>query len=183
MVAHGNVADNAVVNAIANPASQSETHFQTFRSHSDFSIIAKTTAMLETSGFYWGPMTVEMAHAKLKSEPVGTFLIRDSKQRNFFFTLSYKAASGPNSVRIRFQNSRFGLDGSRESFDCIFKLLEHYISSQKKVLVKPLRKERLQPLQELCRQKIVETFGGENLEQIPLNPVLKNYLKSFPFCL
>ncbi|KFO20989.1 Suppressor of cytokine signaling 1 [Fukomys damarensis] len=37
-------------------------------------------------------------------------------------------ASGPTSIRVHFQAGRFHLDGSRESFDCLFELLEHYVA-------------------------------------------------------
>ncbi|NXU58446.1 SOCS1 protein, partial [Turnix velox] len=157
------------------------THFRTFRSQADFSSITRASSLLEACGFYWGPLTVNAAHEKLKSEPEGTFLIRDSTQKNCFFAISVKTATGPTSIRINFQSGRFSLDGSKETFDCLFKLLEHYLKSPRKVLVTPLRKVRVQPLQELCRKSIVKTFGRENLNQIPLNPVLKDYLKSFPF--
>nr|XP_033771066.1 suppressor of cytokine signaling 1 [Geotrypetes seraphini] len=207
MVAHNKVADNAVADprpcleargsdrcpeedekepqlqrVRRSPAPhRSDTHFRTFRSHADFSLITRTSAMLDACGFYWGPMTVSAAHEKLKSERVGTFLVRDSRQKNCFFAISVKTSSGPTSVRILFQGGRFSLDGSKESFDCVFELVEHYLSSPKKVLVTPLRKVKLRPLQELCRKSIVATFGRENLDSISLNPVLKDYLKSFPF--
>lgn len=139
--------------------------------------------MLEESGFYWGPMTVEEAHSKLKSEPLGTYLIRDSQQKDVFFTLSYRASSGPASIRITFQNSRFSLAGSKDSFDSLFKLLEHYASSPKKSLVLPFRKVRVQSLQQLCRRQIIETcHGGQAaVDSIPVNPILKDFLLSFPY--
>uniref|UniRef100_A0A8D0G8J8 Suppressor of cytokine signaling 1 n=1 Tax=Sphenodon punctatus TaxID=8508 RepID=A0A8D0G8J8_SPHPU len=160
---------------------QSDTHFRTFRSQADFSSITRASTLLDACGFYWGPLTVSAAHEKLKGEPEGTFLIRDSRQKNCFFAISVKTATGPTSIRINFQAGRFSLDGSKETFDCLFKLLEHYISSPRKVLVTPLRKVRMRSLQELCRKSIVATYGRENLNHIPLNPVLKDYLKSFPF--
>ncbi|KAE8579814.1 hypothetical protein XENTR_v10024194 [Xenopus tropicalis] len=159
----------------------SDTHFRTFRSHSDFTIITKTSSMLDTCGFYWGPMDVNVAHDKLKSEPVGTFLIRDSRQKNCFFAISVKTARETVSIRIKFYAGKFSLDGSKESFSCLFQLVEHYMISPKKMLVSPLRKVRLRPLQELCRKSILTTFGRQNLDSIPLNRVLKDYLKSFPF--
>ncbi|XP_053551163.1 suppressor of cytokine signaling 1 [Bombina bombina] len=158
----------------------SNTHFRTFRSQSDFSLITKTSGMLDTCGFYWGPMTVNVAHEKLKPEPVGTFLIRDSRQKNCFFAISVKTATGPISIRIHFTSGKFCLDGSKESFNCLFQLVEHYVTSRK-MLISPLRKVRLRPLQELCRKSILATFGKQNLDKIPLNRVLKDYLKSFPF--
>lgn len=137
--------------------------------------------MLENSGFYWGPMTVEEAHHKLKKEPVGTFLIRDSRQVHVFYTLSYKASNGPVSIRINFRNSKFSLTGSKECFDCIFKLLEYYSKSPKKPLIKAFRKEPVQSLQQLCRRRIIETCGGkDNIDRIPVHPILKDFLHAFP---
>ncbi|KAJ8387093.1 hypothetical protein AAFF_G00160330 [Aldrovandia affinis] len=151
------------------------------RSERDFRLIATTSAMLEDSGFYWGPMTVEDAHARLRGEPTGTFLIRDSRRQDFFFTLSYRSASGPVSVRIAFQGSRFGLAGGRLTFESLFALLEHYAASPKRSLTAAYRKSRLRSLQELCRQRIVETWGAAMIERIPVNAVLKDFLRSFPF--
>ncbi|EPQ11150.1 Suppressor of cytokine signaling 1 [Myotis brandtii] len=90
-------------------------------------------------------------------------------------------SSGPTSIRVHFQAGRFHLDGSRESFDCLFELLEHYVAAPRRMLGAPLRQRRVRPLQELCRQRIVATVGRENLGRIPLNPVLRDYLSSFPF--
>lgn len=158
-----------------------DTHFHTFRSQADFGSIIRTSALLEECGFYWGPLSVSAAHERLKGEPMGTFLIRDSRQKNCFFTISVKTATGPTSIRVIFQGGHFHLDGSKETFDCLFMLLEHYVASSRKALVGPLHKVRPRSLQELCRKSIVATFGKENLSTLPLNPVLKDYLKSFPF--
>lgn len=158
-----------------------DTHFRTFRSHSDYRRITRTSALLDACGFYWGPLSVHGAHERLRAEPVGTFLVRDSRQRNCFFALSVKMASGPTSIRVHFQAGRFHLDGSRETFDCLFELLEHYVAAPRRMLGAPLRQRRVRPLQELCRQRIVAAVGRENLARIPLNPVLRDYLSSFPF--
>ncbi|XP_011885918.1 PREDICTED: suppressor of cytokine signaling 1 [Cercocebus atys] len=158
-----------------------DTHFRTFRSHADYRRITRASALLDACGFYWGPLSVHGAHERLRAEPVGTFLVRDSRQRNCFFALSVKMASGPTSIRVHFQAGRFHLDGSRESFDCLFELLEHYVAAPRRMLGTPLRQRRVRPLQELCRQRIVATVGRENLARIPLNPVLRDYLSSFPF--
>ncbi|XP_062874830.1 suppressor of cytokine signaling 1a [Trichomycterus rosablanca] len=184
MVAHSAVDDTSGTPAERRaplPHPENQTHFRSFRSESDFKTIVDTMTMLEESGFYWGPMTVEEAHHKLKKEPIGTYLIRDSRQNDVFFTLSYRAPSGPVSVRINFQNSRFSLMGSKESFKSLFQLLEHYSSSvKKKSLLIPYRKERVRSLQDLCRKRIIESCGAQAIEQVPVNPVLKDFLRSFP---
>ncbi|XP_061080419.1 suppressor of cytokine signaling 1a [Conger conger] len=156
------------------------THFRTFKNVEDLHLITATSTMLETSGFYWGPMAVEEAHSRLRGEPLGTFLVRDSQQKDVFFTLSYRSPSGPVSIRINFQASRFSLSGSKESFDSLFKLLEHYTSTPRKSLTRPYRKVRLRTLQELCRQRIVQTWGRERIHTVPVNHILKDFLLSFP---
>ncbi|XP_043832624.1 suppressor of cytokine signaling 1 [Dromiciops gliroides] len=178
---HGLAPQHGAVALAAATQGQGDTHFRTFRSQADYFSITRASALLDACGFYWGPLSVNVAHEKLKGEPVGTFLVRDSRQKNCFFAISVKMASGPTSIRVNFQAGRFNLDGSRETFDCLFKLLEHYLNSPRKMLVTPLRQLRVRPLQELCRKSIVATFGRDNLGKIPLNPVLKDYLKSFPF--
>uniref|UniRef100_A0A8C9RWC4 Suppressor of cytokine signaling 1a n=1 Tax=Scleropages formosus TaxID=113540 RepID=A0A8C9RWC4_SCLFO len=157
------------------------THFRPFKSEKEFKMIAETTTMLENSGFYWGTMTAKQAEVTLHGQPVGTFLIRDSSQKDVFFTLSYVSGTGSLNIRITFKASRFSLCGSKEEFDSLFKLLEYYTDSPKKLLTKPLRRVRLQSLQELCRKRIIETYGGDEIDSIPLNPVLKDFLNSFPY--
>ncbi|XP_042173418.1 suppressor of cytokine signaling 1a [Oncorhynchus tshawytscha] len=158
------------------------THFPLFPCKVDFLLITRTAAMLERSGFYWGPLGVEEAHSRLKDVATGTFLIRDSRQKDVFFTLSYRAASGPVSVRIVYKGQRFSLAGSEHSFPCLFFLLEHYIHSSKKSLTVPYRKQR-PTLQELCRKQVAESCGGEveRVARVPVNPILKHFLLEFPY--
>uniref|UniRef100_A0A4W3HUJ9 Suppressor of cytokine signaling 1a n=1 Tax=Callorhinchus milii TaxID=7868 RepID=A0A4W3HUJ9_CALMI len=160
---------------------QPQTHFSTFRSMDDYLIVNRASRYLEASGFYWGPMTVEVAHSKLKSEPPGTFLIRDSSQNNCFFSLSVSTHGEAISTRIRLRDGLFRLDCHNESFDCVMKLIEHFTVSPQKFLGKPLRKVRLQSLQEICRKRIIESFGKENTARLPLNPFFREYLDVFPF--
>ncbi|XP_066498197.1 suppressor of cytokine signaling 1a [Hoplias malabaricus] len=157
------------------------THFRSFRSEKEYRIIVQTSCMLEQSGFYWGAMTVEEAHERLKKEPEGTFLIRDSRQKDVFFTLSYCASSGPVSIRILFRNSRFSLYGSKDSFESLFKLLVHYKTSPKKSLVRPYRKDAVPSLQHLCRQSFMTScMDSSELEAIE-NPFVKDFLQAFPY--
>lgn len=157
------------------------THFRTFTSKEDCKIITDTAAQLERSGFYWGPLGVEEAHRKLQDAPLGSFLIRDSSQKDVFFTLSFHAKNGPVSVRIEYKRQRFSLSCSERSFPSVFALLEHYIHSPKKSLSAPYR--RWKPtLQELCRKRILELCGGEGrVPELPLTHVVQDFLLEFPY--
>ncbi|XP_010864244.3 suppressor of cytokine signaling 1a [Esox lucius] len=167
---------------LAPPQQNHKTHFPTFRCEKDFLHITRTASMLERSGFYWGSIGVEEAHRRLKDAAIGVFLIRDSRQKDVFFTLSYRSVTGPNSVRIIYKGQRFSLASSERSFPCLFALLEFYITSPKKSLSVPYRKT-CPTLQELCRKQVNKLCGGEveRIERVPVNPVLKDFLLDFPY--
>lgn len=158
------------------------TRFPTFSCQEDYTIIADTVSKLEHSNFYWGPLGVEDAHRMLRDAPLGSFLIRDSRQKEVFFTLSYHdAKSGPVSVRISYSRQKFSLAGNERSFPSLFALLEYYISSPKKRLSVPYRK--WQPtLQELCRKRIVELCGGgSQISELPVTHTVRDFLSEFPY--
>lgn len=158
-----------------------QTHFRTFSCQEDCKIITETASKLERSGFYWGPLGVEDAHRMLREAPLGSFLIRDSRQKDVFFTLSYHAKSGPVSIRIDYKHRKFSLAGNERSFPSLFALLEHYISSPKKSLSVPYRKWE-PTLQELCRKRIIELCGGgSHVRELPLTHVVQDMLLEFPY--
>lgn len=157
------------------------THFPTFSCKEDCKIITETASKLERSGFYWGPLGVEDAHRMLRDSPPGSFLIRDSRQKDVFFTLSYHGKSGPLSVRIDYKRQKFSLQGNERSFPTLFALLEHYINSPKKSLSIPYRKWE-PTLQELCRKRIMEACGGgSRVAELPLTHVVQDFLLEFPY--
>ncbi|XP_038136224.1 suppressor of cytokine signaling 1a [Cyprinodon tularosa] len=157
------------------------THFRTFTSKEDCSLITDTATKLERSGFYWGPLGVEEAHCMLRNAPLGSFLIRDSRQKDVFFTLSYHDKKGPVSVRIDYKRQRFSLAGNERSFPTLFALLEHYMNSPKKSLTVPYRKWE-PTLQELCRKRIMEVCGGKGgIPELPVTHVVKDFLLEFPY--
>uniref|UniRef100_A0A8B9HYC9 Suppressor of cytokine signaling 1b n=1 Tax=Astyanax mexicanus TaxID=7994 RepID=A0A8B9HYC9_ASTMX len=164
------------------PASSApQTHFHPFRHQRDRNLITQAADYLARSGFYWGPLDVDEAHARLASLPVGTFLIRDSTQTDIFFTLSYRAEDGPTSVRVLLKNGTFSLDGSKHSFPCIFSLLDFYITSPKKSLKRPYRGDAPQTLQDLSRRAVVRTYGRDSIDRLPVSSGLKDFVNSYPF--
>lgn len=157
------------------------THFPTFSCQEDCNIITDTASKLERCGFYWGPLGVEDAHRMLRDAPLGSYLIRDSRQKDVFFTLSYHAKGGPVSVRLTYSRQKFSLAGNERSFPTLFALLEYYVSSPKKSLSVPYRK--WQPtLQELCRKRIMGlTGGGRQISDLPITRVAQGFLMEFPY--
>nr|AET87105.1 suppressor of cytokine signaling 1 [Perca flavescens] len=157
------------------------THFPTLSCKEDCKVITDTAAKLELSAFYWGPLGVEDAHRMLRDAPLGSFLIRDSRQKDVFFTLSYHGKSGPVSVRIDYKRQKFSLAGIERSFPTLFALLEHYVNSPKKSLSVPYRKWK-PTLQELCRKRIMELCGdGSRVAELPLTHVVQDFLLEFPY--
>lgn len=157
------------------------THFPTFSCQEDCNIITDTASKLEHCGFYWGPLGVEDAHRMLRDAPLGSYLIRDSRQKDVFFTLSYHAKGGPVSVRLTYSQQKFSLAGNNRTFPTLFALLAYYVNSPKKSLTIPYRK--WQPtLQELCRKRIMSiTGGGSQTSELPITRVAQDFLMEFPY--
>ncbi|XP_021408470.1 suppressor of cytokine signaling 1-like [Lonchura striata] len=95
--------------------------FRMFRS-CEWEVLERSLNILQASDFYWGPLSVGEAHAKLQREPVGTYLVRDSSQGNCLFSLSVRMPTGPVSLRISFQEGYFRLKNWFS--DCVVRLLE-----------------------------------------------------------
>lgn len=88
---------------------------------------------LQESGFYWGAVGGREASSLLRSEPPGTFLIRDSSDHHHFFTLSVQTARGTKNLRIHSEGGGFFLQPDPQNtqeppqFDCVLKLIAHYM--------------------------------------------------------
>lgn len=136
--------------------------FRMFRS-CEWEVLERSLNILQASDFYWGPLSVGEAHAKLQREPVGTYLVRDSSQGNCLFSLSVRMPTGPVSLRISFQEGYFRLKNWFS--DCVVQLLELVVAGTRNnplhfdemggtplVFSEPLcRSRRAVPmLQELC---------------------------------
>nr|XP_034982628.1 suppressor of cytokine signaling 1-like [Zootoca vivipara] len=108
------------------------SHYRAFHDH-EWEVVERSLGLLQASGFYWGPLSVHEAHARLLQEPVGTYLLRDSSQGNCLFSLSVRMPSGPVSLRISFRKGYFWL---KDWFsDCVLRLLELVVAGTR---TKPL---------------------------------------------
>ncbi|XP_064814806.1 suppressor of cytokine signaling 1-like [Oncorhynchus masou masou] len=158
------------------------THLRPFFSQQEYLLVRHTHRQLVHSGYYWGPMEMEEAHRTLLHTPPGSFLIRDSRQPDVFFTLSYHGDRGPVSVRVLLTSQSFRLNGSNKAFDSLFALLRFYVESSHRRLRRAWRRERPMTLQQLCRGRIVELYGAERIDSLPgLNQVVIQYLQDYPY--
>lgn len=138
----------------------------------EWEVVERSLCLLQGSAFYWGPLSVQEAHARLQKEPVGTYLLRDSSQGNCLFSLSVRVASGPVSLRISFRKGYFWL---KDWFsECVVSLIDLVVAGTRTkplycdemgkvclIFLKPLCKEcRIVPtLQELCHQTLCASNG------------------------
>ncbi|VVD04491.1 unnamed protein product [Leptidea sinapis] len=94
--------------------------------------LANTLRALRLSGWYYGNLDWQGARTLLKEASVGAFVIRDSGDRNFIFSLSVQTERGPTSVRLHYEQGFFRLDCDRPlarfmpRFRCVVELVQHY---------------------------------------------------------
>lgn len=96
--------------------------------------LEKVYFRLSVCGFYWGRMSFDEARVRLERRPVGTFLLRDSSDPRYMFSLSVQTQRGTTSVRILYDAStpddRFSLVGDPDhpspAFDCVIRLVQHH---------------------------------------------------------
>ncbi|XP_018520944.1 suppressor of cytokine signaling 3b [Lates calcarifer] len=108
-------------------------HYKPFSSHAHYRQVMCALRKLQESGFYWGAVGGREASSLLRSEPPGTFLIRDSSDHHHFFTLSVQTARGTKNLRIHSEGGGFFLQPDPQNtqeppqFDCVLKLIAHYM--------------------------------------------------------
>ena len=105
----------------------------------DYSLSAKREILklsecgVTISGWYYGKLSSRDAEQKLQNASVGSFIVRESSDARFRYSLSVQTTRGPTSVRIQQCNKGVSLDSDPGSkmltFICMHHLLEYYISS------------------------------------------------------
>ena len=91
-----------------------------------------TCLSLTQTGWYFENFTSQEAKQLLRKEPVGTFLIRDSSDAKYLYSLSVKTIRGTTSVRIVYNKGHFLLDSDERvsskmpKFDSAVRLVDFY---------------------------------------------------------
>ncbi|KAK7871502.1 hypothetical protein R5R35_010219 [Gryllus longicercus] len=122
--AHAAVHVNVQVPAATAPLPQSET---------DLERLAATMSSLRASGWYYEGLSWQESADLLQATAPGTFLVRDSSDPRFLFSLSVQTERGPTSIRLHYVCGSFRLDAEPRLaplmplFDCVVKLVEHYV--------------------------------------------------------
>merc|ERR1711971_491937 len=140
--------------------------------------------------FYWGKMDRYEAEALLEGRPEGSFLLRDSAQEEYLFSVSFRRYGRSLHARIEEQNHKF-------SFDChdpgvfmsanIPSLMEHYKDPASCMFFEPMLCQavtRRDPfsLQFLARANIRDTLHSySSVDKLELPKSLKSYLKEYHY--
>ncbi|XP_037544318.1 suppressor of cytokine signaling 3a [Nematolebias whitei] len=170
-------------------------HYKLFTSKEQHKMVVRSLYRLQESGFYYSSINGKQANVLLESEPTGTFLIRDSSDIHYFYTISVKTALGVRNLRIQVDDSSFYMSTDPKKvdcvphFDCILKLIKHYMpqgvgtkatyiysrgETTPLELVKPLY-HTTASLQHLCRKQINRDTSAPS-EQGQLPSTLQQYL-------
>ncbi|XP_001974401.3 uncharacterized protein LOC6549430 [Drosophila erecta] len=144
---------------------------------------------ITNSSFYWGKMDRYEAEHLLEGKPEGTFLLRDSAQEEFLFSVTFRKYG--RSLHARIEQS-----GHKFSFDChdpcvftaptVTGLLEHYkdpacVMFFEPCLTIPLHRRQTFSLQQLSRATIVSSTSYDGINQMELPGRLKSYLKEYHY--
>jgi len=98
-------------------------------------VLRNSQSELSECCWYHGSLSWQESSMLLQNTKEGTFLVRDSQDHRFLYSLSVqRPKEGPTSVRIQFHNGLFSLDAEEKirelmpRFKSVCELVEHYVS-------------------------------------------------------
>ncbi|XP_062374077.1 suppressor of cytokine signaling 5a [Sardina pilchardus] len=138
---------------------------------------------------YWGVMDRYQAEALLDGRPEGSFLLRDSAQEDYLFSVSFRRYGRSLHARIEQWNHNFSFDAHDP---CVFHaatvtaLLEHYKDPSACMFFEPLLTApvpRTFPfsLQGLARSAICCRVSYDGIGALLLPPPLQDYLREYHY--
>uniref|UniRef100_A0AC35TVA5 Suppressor of cytokine signaling 2 n=1 Tax=Rhabditophanes sp. KR3021 TaxID=114890 RepID=A0AC35TVA5_9BILA len=162
-------------------------------------------ALLIKSQWYWGAICSLEAEELLANEPVGTFLVRDSRNGNYVFSLSLVTREKIIHSRLEKYNGHYCLGGpyaivkspclvtfieeamkcSLGGNHCILMHSSTHGNSDTVMLTNPLKRVNQMPsLQYFCRLAIREHLkDGNKLKKLPLPEALIKYVATKKYLL
>ncbi|XP_051534712.1 suppressor of cytokine signaling 9 [Myxocyprinus asiaticus] len=138
---------------------------------------------------YWGVMDRYQAETLLEGKPEGTFLLRDSAQEDYLFSVSFRRYGRSLHARIEQWNHNFSFDVHDPSVfhaPTVTGLLEHYKDPNSCMFFEPLLSNpihRTHPfsLQNICRAVISSCTTYDGINVLPLPNALKEHLKEYHY--
>lgn len=139
--------------------------------------------------FYWGKMDRYEAEKLLENKAEGTFLLRDSAQEEYLFSVSFRRYRRSLHARIEQWNHKFSFDSHDPGVfasETVCGLIEHYKDPTccmffEPMLTIPLHRTFTFPLQHLCRSVICKATSYDGVNQLSLPKCLKVYLKEYHY--
>lgn len=146
-------------------------------------------ACIANCSFYWGVMDRYEAEKLLENKPEGTFLLRDSAQDEFLFSVSFRRYGRSLHARVEQFNHKFSFDSHDPGVfatDTVCGLIEHYKDPSccmffEPMLTLPLNRSFPFSLQHLCRSIIVSASTYDGITQLPLPSSLQSYLRYYHY--
>ncbi|KAH7693677.1 cytokine inducible SH2-containing protein 5 [Aphelenchoides avenae] len=149
-----------------------------------------------SAAYYWGTMDRYEAERLLEGKPEGqtlpipgTFLLRDSAQINYLFSVSFRRYDRTLHARIEHLDGKFSFDihdSSVFTANKITELIENYKDPSRCLfyepqLSTPLCRNFVFSLQQLCRAAIASTCTFESVADLPLPPAQKKFLREYHY--
>jgi len=139
--------------------------------------------------FYWGVMDRYEAEKLLDGRPEGTFLVRDSAQEEFLFSVSFRRYGRSLHARIEQWNHRFSFDSHDLGVfaaPSVCALVEHYKDPAacmffEPMLTLPLARTYPFTLQHLCRAVICSRIRYDDISSLRLPSRIQDYLKYYHY--
>jgi len=139
--------------------------------------------------FYWGVMDRYEAEKLLDGRPEGTFLVRDSAQEEFLFSVSFRRYGRSLHARIEQWNHRFSFDSHDLGVfaaPSVCALVEHYKDPAaclffEPMLTLPLARTYPFTLQHLCRAVICSRIRYDDISSLRLPARIQDYLKYYHY--
>lgn len=138
---------------------------------------------------YWGVMDRYEAETLLEGKPEGTFLLRDSAQEDYLFSVSFRRYGRSLHARIEQWNHNFSFDVHDPSVfhaSTITGLLEHYKDPNscmffEPLLSNPIHRTRPFSLQHISRAVISSRTTYDGIGALPIPNALKEHLKEYHY--
>jgi len=149
-------------------------------------------------GWYWGPISGDAAEKLLNGEPDGSFLVRDSSDDHYIFSLTFKLNGNVRHVRIEHDQGNFSFGHltnfkSNTIVDFIENAVQHSRSGRylfflhRRPVLGPMRVQlihpvsrfkRVQSLQHQCRFVILKLVPRDLTHHLPVPTQVQKYLNT-----
>lgn len=145
---------------------------------------------ITSCSFYWGVIDRYEAERLLDKKREGTFLLRDSAQEDFLFSVSFRRYNRSLHARVEQWNHRFSFDvhdSAVYSADSVCGLIEHYKDSSRCLFFEPMLTDPLHrtfpfSLQHLARAAISSSLKRyDDIGRLPLPMSMKAYLRYYHY--